>query len=994
MKTIRLLPSLFFLLISLFTFGQEKNLYWVGGQGNWSDLNKWRTQAGLIPDEVPDELTNVFFNENSFLYPFDTVFITTGNPTCRSMTWQNIQDTVVVFSEYSQASFGIFGSITFHPKVINEYKGITRFSSSEPGNTIKLAGVGTRFLNDIWFDGNGEWTLLDTLVVFEAPDWQNFIPTEAPWVPAEYDPEGDPPPPFPQILHVNGTFNANGFPVISRAFSSTGNIPRSLDVSDTYIYIAGPWVINAENLTFDATGTYFWIAAGSMSHTNGTNLIYHDINFTQFTGEIRNTKIRTTHRLIHFRGSGSLVGNRNPGVEGSFTIDTVLINGALDPMTGAPILSEIRGPYHEIHYTYIDLVHAEIEAWYGNFHRIDFDGDYFGEGLASRFTGRDCVIDSIHFFQQPGYFIGQLGNNTVNNLLLFKQTGTVTGEGGKINNFAKAVFNADGFFERSNHFNHLVISEGHWYQVQYDSLIHPGSVSTSQWMQTILQLELQEKPGCGLGATWITSKEKYTQAIISYQGPPITLKKVFVQDINNTGSLITIDGGYNMGNNLGFNFLNQIGERTLYWVNGEGNWSDPDHWSLSSGGPGGECPPTIRDHVYFDGGSGFEPEATVTIDLKNAQCNDFIWLPSVQNNPFVQGADTNNMRIWGSFILDPAMTYGFAGKHYFESTDDDDYESIFLHYTYDGDDYFNLWNKTYFYSETGKWRLDSKFYNHNDTVFFKAGNLLLENDTMSVVNFNSTDTLYRELYFLEKTLVLVHQYQAEAWLMNAWMPDEKIFFDAGESIIRATGFISPPLGAPPGFCDIRSYGGELTYHNIEFLGAFGTDTITGMGSKLLSESMNTFNLVDYYVVQGEAIGTGIVDTLTFKKDFSAYCFLRNQYFINFVYSYTTDNMLVNSHNIDTAFFYERGVIYGGHFIGYLEAHKFMDVSIINTIDTAVFYGNAKIKGRNQFSQLVLSPNQRYWFQQENETDVDTTIIIDDLVLYGDCDRPIRIQSDS
>jgi gliding motility-associated-like protein len=984
MKTNRLLPFIFLLLISSGVFSQEKNLYWVGGQGNWSDLNKWRTQTGLIPDEVPDEFTNVFFNENSFLYPFDTVFITTGNPTCRSMTWQNIQDTVVMFSEFSQASFGIFGSLTFHPKVRNEYKGTIRFSSSETGNTITCAGPGTRFPANIWFDGSGEWTLMDTLFVFDSTDY-NYI---------FYGLE-DPLDPDPQIIHVNGTFNANGQTIYTRGFSSTGNIAREVYIAGSDIFVIGSWVINAENLAFDAADSYFLIG-GSMTHTNGTTLTYHDIDFYGLEGVIRNTKIRTIHRKIHFLGSGGLLGNRNPGVEGSFTIDTVLFDGALDPMSGIPILSEIRGPNHDIHYTYIDLVHAEIEAWYGNFHRIDFDGDYWGPGPAfvSRFTGRDCVIDSIHFFQQPGYVIGQLGPNTINDLLYFKTTGTVTSAEGSTNNFAKAFFNGDGFFERSNYFNHLVISEGHWYQIQYDSLIHPGSIPTSQWTQTIMELELQEKPGCGLGATWITTKEKYTQGLINYQGPPITLEKVFVQDIKNTGTMLTIQGGFNLGNNLGFNFVDQIGERTLYWVNGEGNWSDPDHWSLSSGGPGGECPPTIRDHVFFDGGSGFEPEATVTIDLKNAQCNDFIWLPSVQNNPFVQGADSNNMHVWGSFILDPAMTYGFAGVHYFESADDDDYESIFLHYTFDGDDYFNLWNKTYFYSETGKWRLDSKFYNHNDTVFFKAGNLLLENDTMSVLNFHSTDTLYRELHFLEKTLVLVHQYQAEAWLMNAWMPDEKIIFDAGESIIRATGFIAPPMGAPPGFCDIRSYGGELTYHNIEFLAAFGTDSVPGMGSKLLSESMNTFNLVDYYVIQGEAIGTGIVDTLTFKEDYSAFCFLRNQYFISFVISESPDNTLLNSHMIDTAIFYERGIIFGGHFIGYLEAHKYMDVSIVNSIDTAVFYSNARIKGRNQFSQLVLSPNQRYWFQQENESDVDTTIIIDDLVLYGDCDRPIRIQSDS
>lgn len=40
--------------------------------------------------------------------------------------------------------------------------------------------------------------------------------------------------------------------------------------------------------------------------------------------------------------------------------------------------------------------------------------------------------------------------------------------------------------------------------------------------------------------------------------------------------------------------------RTLYWIGGEGNWEDPSHWSLESGGVSGENFPLFIDDVIFD----------------------------------------------------------------------------------------------------------------------------------------------------------------------------------------------------------------------------------------------------------------------------------------------------------------------------------------------------------------------------------------------------------
>ncbi|MBL0339561.1 MAG: T9SS type A sorting domain-containing protein [Bacteroidetes bacterium] len=44
----------------------------------------------------------------------------------------------------------------------------------------------------------------------------------------------------------------------------------------------------------------------------------------------------------------------------------------------------------------------------------------------------------------------------------------------------------------------------------------------------------------------------------------------------------------------------------MFWIGGTGVWNDNSNWSLSSGGTGGECQPSMQDNVIFDANS-FSP---------------------------------------------------------------------------------------------------------------------------------------------------------------------------------------------------------------------------------------------------------------------------------------------------------------------------------------------------------------------------------------------------
>lgn len=74
--------------------------------------------------------------------------------------------------------------------------------------------------------------------------------------------------------------------------------------------------------------------------------------------------------------------------------------------------------------------------------------------------------------------------------------------------------------------------------------------------------------------------------------------------------------------------------RVLYWVGADGNWNDTSHWSLSSGGAGGETVPDSDDDVNFDANSGFDPTHYQVAVNTTAYCRDMDWNGvSLANSP-------------------------------------------------------------------------------------------------------------------------------------------------------------------------------------------------------------------------------------------------------------------------------------------------------------------------------------------------------------------------
>jgi hypothetical protein len=142
-----------------------QNLYWVGGTGNWDDINNWSaTSGGEGGFCVPTKFDNVIFDENSFSEPGQTVTISgdpSGNVFCMNLIFENINQPAIV-SATTTTTLYLYGSLTLHENISFNYLGDIYFDSPA-ANTITLAGNSLK--RNVYLQGTGSYTLVDDFTI-------------------------------------------------------------------------------------------------------------------------------------------------------------------------------------------------------------------------------------------------------------------------------------------------------------------------------------------------------------------------------------------------------------------------------------------------------------------------------------------------------------------------------------------------------------------------------------------------------------------------------------------------------------------------------------------------------------------------------------------------------------------------------------------------------------------------------------------------------------
>ncbi|MBL7745285.1 MAG: T9SS type A sorting domain-containing protein [Chitinophagaceae bacterium] len=161
----RIVTSLF-LFLFLSSQASENSFYWIGGTGNWNDLNHWVTESGgpVHPVVLPGSADDVFFDANSFNETGQVVTLTAG-AICRNMNWTGVTYCPTLeFAGSSAYAVGIYGSLTLVNGMNVTYPFTSvkwEFRSVSPGNTVTTGG---KEMRDVVFGGpGGEWTLQDNL---------------------------------------------------------------------------------------------------------------------------------------------------------------------------------------------------------------------------------------------------------------------------------------------------------------------------------------------------------------------------------------------------------------------------------------------------------------------------------------------------------------------------------------------------------------------------------------------------------------------------------------------------------------------------------------------------------------------------------------------------------------------------------------------------------------------------------------------------------------
>ncbi|MBP7849456.1 MAG: gliding motility-associated C-terminal domain-containing protein [Lentimicrobiaceae bacterium] len=217
--------------------------------------------------------------------------------------------------------------------------------------------------------------------------------------------------------------------------------------------------------------------------------------------------------------------------------------------------------------------------------------------------------------------------------------------------FNRIKFNADGWIEGNTFMDSLCLSKGRTYTFQ------------KFMVQTINHLIAQ-----GNCNNPVLLETDSAGGVAFFNGGPDTSKiyDAIIQDINClAGSHFYAYNTVDLGNTTGWNIQSRPA-LDLYWVNGQGDWADSSHWSVSSGGVPGACIPSPLDNVFFDANSFIGKTDTVFTSHARIMCHDMTWIDNTGRHVFYAGIG-GNCRIYGSLLFSDSMYNAYGGAFIFLS---------------------------------------------------------------------------------------------------------------------------------------------------------------------------------------------------------------------------------------------------------------------------------------------------------------------------------------
>jgi hypothetical protein len=275
------------------TESASRNLYWVGGAGDWNNTDRWALSSGGMPGNcIPTANDNVFFDENSgFSGGNNLVVINVPAAFCKSMDWNGVQYMPVLRATSNKVLY-IKGSLHFVQGMKLELSGVIEFISNTTGNTIYSSGnyIGGTIT---FTESGGEWIVMDPLFTNN-------------------------------VIHRKGTLNTNDKQItVSGLFNSSGLSSRTLLLGTSTVImtsLCGSFEITDNISTFDGSQATILF---SSNYINSNICAFFSGGNQSYKRLISNTNINVFG--ANYFGSASFGSNAKIIENNSY--DTLILSG-------------------------------------------------------------------------------------------------------------------------------------------------------------------------------------------------------------------------------------------------------------------------------------------------------------------------------------------------------------------------------------------------------------------------------------------------------------------------------------------------------------------------------------------------------------------------------------------------------------------------------------------------------------------------------------------
>ena len=126
----------------------ERDFYWVGGTGNWSDGNEWSfSSGGSVAGCPPSSGDDIYFDSNSFTGSGQSVTIDIDNAGLKNMSWTGVTNNPTF--NFNGKSINVFGSVIFAENMT-----ISSANLNFSGTTTSTLDSKGNFLNYVYVRGS------------------------------------------------------------------------------------------------------------------------------------------------------------------------------------------------------------------------------------------------------------------------------------------------------------------------------------------------------------------------------------------------------------------------------------------------------------------------------------------------------------------------------------------------------------------------------------------------------------------------------------------------------------------------------------------------------------------------------------------------------------------------------------------------------------------------------------------------------------------------